>query len=238
MGYPSGLCPVSCTRLRVTGAASTLLSFAALSKRPVNLPRNVKSVTTAGERRSPLSGKTADCVWVSGTTIIGRFLKGSLEEELSAGRLRAALASGSGALLTAGQCISNLSFPVHAEGAGEPLARPLQSGVLEPGLPRSRLVVRRSSGAVATDWWSPFMVMILGINWGRGAQDLKKCQVCAREENFSTFSDSLAMGSVQSKVANSALFFPSPRNQMGSDQIINLFPFCVTGVFKISVQSN
>lgn len=173
MGYPSGLRPASSTRLGVTGAAPTLLPSAALSK-PAKLSRNVMSVSTAGGKRSPLTGGAGDCLWVSGSTRNGRFLKGSLEEDSSAGRLREAPVSEPGEPLTVGQRICKLSVPVHAGGAGEPpvsrasLARPLQSGVLDPALPRSRLVVRRSSGAVATDWWSPFMVMILGINWGRG----------------------------------------------------------------------
>lgn len=184
MGYPSGLCPASSTRLGVTGAVPTLLSSVALPKRPSKLSRDVKSVSTTGENRSPLSGGADDCLWVSGSTGIGRFLKGSLKEDLSTGRLRlAAPVSEPGELRTVGQCISKLSVPVHAGGAGEPpvtrasLARPLQSAVLDPALPRSRLVVRRSSGAAATDCWSPFMVMILGINRGRGAPDLKKFQV-------------------------------------------------------------
>lgn len=188
MGYPSGLCPASSTRLGVTGAVPTLLSFVALPKRPSKLSRDVKSVSTAGENRSPLSGGAGDCLWVSGSTGIGRFLKGSLKEDLSAGRLLrlAAPVSVPGELRTVGQCISKLSVPVHAGGAGETpvtrasLERPLQSAVLDPALPRSRLVVRRSSGAPATDCWSPFMVMILGINRGRGAPDRKKFQVYAR----------------------------------------------------------
>lgn len=204
IGYPSWLCPASSTCLGVTCAATTLLSSVACPNLPAKLSRIVMSVSTAGEKRSTLSGGAGDCVWVSGSTRIGRFLKGSLKEDLSAGRLRAAPDSEPGVPLTEGQRISKLSVPVHAGGAGEPpvtrasLTRPLQSGILDPALPRSRLVVRRSSGAVATDWWSPFMVMILGINCGRGAQDLKKFQVCAREDNFSTFSDSL-VGSVHPK---------------------------------------
>lgn len=163
MGYPSGRCTDCSSRLGVTGVVPVLLS---VEGRPAKPSRNVESVSTAGEKRSPLCGGFGDCLCVSGSTCIGRFLKGSLKEDLSAGRLREVPVS------EPGQCISKLSVPVHAGCAGEPpvtpasLTRPLQSGLLDPALPRSRLLVRRSSGAAATDWWSPFMVMILGINWG------------------------------------------------------------------------
>lgn len=158
--------------------AQTLLSSADISKRRVKLSRNVSSVFPAGGTRSSSSGGAGDCLWGSGSTTNWRFRKGSEEEDLSVFRLRA----------TPVLCICKLSVPVHAGGAGEPpvprasLAPLLQSGVLAAA--RSRVVVRRSSGAVATDWWSPFMVMILGINRGRGAQVPEKSQVCRREENF------------------------------------------------------
>ncbi len=238
--YPSGLGPASSTRLGVTGAAPILLSSAVLSK-PAKLSPNVMSVTTAGGKRSPLSGGTGDCFWVSGSTRYGRFLKGSLKEDSSAGRLWEAPVPEPGAPLTVGQRICKLSVPVHAGGAGEPpvarasLARPLQSGVLDPALPRSRLVVRRSSGAMATDSWSPFMVMILGINWGRVESRVEEVSgVCARRQLLDAqwqFS-----GISPSKVAGSALF-PSPWNQMGSDQIIPPFPFVSLVYFRKAFKS-
>lgn len=156
------------------------------------LSRDMRSASTGGKRRSAVSGGAGDCRWVSGSTGIGRFLKGSLKEDLSAGRLRVVPVSEPGATLSTEQRFSKLSVPVHAGCAGElPVirespTRPMHSGLFDPSLPRSRFLVRRSSGAGATVWWSPFMVMILGINWERVARDLKKFQVCALEDNFST----------------------------------------------------
>lgn len=179
MGHLSGLCCVSSIRLGVTGATPTLWSSAALSNRPETLSRNAKSVSSTGDSRSPLSAGAGDCVSLSGSTRIRRFLKGSLRDELSAGRLMTVLESG--APLTAEQRISKPLVPVDAGDAGERNTSDVsgpQFGLLDPALPRSLLVVRRSSGAVATDWCSPFIVIILGINWWRSAQRLDKFQVC------------------------------------------------------------
>lgn len=169
------LCPVPSARLGVNAGTQTPLSCAALAKHLAGLPRSVKSASSAGDKRSPLSERVGDSLRVSGSAGIGRFLKGSLEEDLSVVRLCAVPVPESGALLSAGQRIPTLFTPVRSGAAAgeppaarQPPARPLKSGDLHPALPRSRLVVRRSSGAEATDWWSPFMVMILGINRRQG----------------------------------------------------------------------
>lgn len=178
-GYPSGPCPASPARFRVTGATPTLLS----SKRAAGLSRTEKSFSSSGEERVPLTAGAGVNFWPSGSRGIGRFRKGSFEEHESAGRLRVPPLSEPGSVRFGEQRIAELSVPVLAGGAGEPhvprasLAQKLQSGV--PDLLRPRALVLRSSGAVATDWWSPFMVMILGINrtgfrgqrdWFRGDQ--------------------------------------------------------------------
>ena len=112
--------------------AGTSLFAAALP--PAKLcPRGDSS---AGETRGPHASEDAGWGCASGSTWIGRFLNGSLEEGLSAGRLWEAPPSPSGSAS---------------------LTRPLLFGV-----PRSRLVVRRSNGAAASRWWSPFMVMVPG----------------------------------------------------------------------------
>lgn len=158
-GYPSGPCPASPARFRVAGATPALLS----SKRAAEKSFSSSSSSSSGEERAPLSAGARVHSCPSGSRGIGRFLKGSFEEQESAGRLRVPLLSEPGSARLGEQ---RVSVPVHAGGAGEPrvprasLAHKLQSGV--PVRPRA--LVLRSSGAVATDWWSPFMVMILGIN--------------------------------------------------------------------------
>lgn len=156
MGYPLGICPSSC--LGVTGAMPTLSTGSA------------KVLSSGGENRSSLSALDGDSLLVSGSTGIGRFLKGSCEADLSAGRLREVLVGETDTPLTVGQFSSKLSAPVNAGGAGEP---PVTRASLEPqagvppAFPRTRTLVRKSSGTGATDLWVPFMVMILGINWER-----------------------------------------------------------------------
>lgn len=163
---------------------SILQTSATLSRR---LTLDVKSLFAGEVNRSPVSTAGGDGLWVSGSAGYGRFLIGSLRKESSAWRLRAAPLLKLSESLTAGQRVCKLSVPVLAGGAGEPLVprasltKPVQSGLLALELPRSRLVVRKSSGAVATDWLSPFMVMILGINWRQGSLSLEEFQVC---DNF------------------------------------------------------
>ena len=237
MGKPFGLCAASSFRLGVTGAALTLLSSVA---RPGKLSLDVKSAPTAEEQRSSVCAGAGDCLWLSGSTWNRRFLKGSLEEDLSADRLRDAPVSEPGRAPLTGQRISRVSVPVLAGGAGEPPvtraspARPLQSGgVPGPALPRSRWVVRRSSGAVATDCWSPFMVMILGINRGTrrsGAEEVSG----ARKRKPPDVQWQLGGGSVHPEC-------PLVRNNSHPREISweaiktsPCFPFCVTCVFQIT----
>lgn len=158
MGCPFWLCPGSSIRLWATYAAATeLLSRAWLAKPS----RHVKSASTGGEKQSLFGGGVGDCIGVSGSKWILRFLKGREHGELSVLRLweapRPKLTS---VPWTAWLWFSKRSVPAHARGAAATM-RPLQSSV-----PRSRIVVRRSSGAVAADWWSP--VMILSINGDQG----------------------------------------------------------------------
>lgn len=173
MGYPAaGLCPASSSRLWVTDAGTTRTTSAAWPAKP---SRCAQSASAAGETRSALGVGAGDRLWLSGSTGNCRFLNGSLSEEVSAGRLRDAPLAAPG---DEPPFVSKPSAPVRTLAAGAPpvgrasLTRSLQSGV-----PRSRWVVRRSSGAAATEWWSPFMVMILGINrdWeaaGRPSEEL------------------------------------------------------------------
>lgn len=108
--------------------SSAQLGVAALDMRSSlsTLLPGLKALLSAGEALSAASGGV-DCLCVSGSTGMGLFLKGSLEESESAGLLRAPpptpqplLLSGAPPLF-AGHWSSKVSVPVHAGGAGDPL---------------------------------------------------------------------------------------------------------------------
>lgn len=161
--YSSGACPASSIRFGITGGTPTLLSSAPF---PHWVDGAARSLSSAGEERVPLTAGAGTGLWSSSSERIGRFLKGSFEWDAPAWRLRVPLLSEPGAAPIEEQRISELSVPVLAGGAGEPpvppasLAQTLTSGV--PDLLCPRTVVLRSSGAVAPDWGSTFM--IVGIN--------------------------------------------------------------------------